>query len=154
MGSDHALRHVHSSRRVDDKPYLAFVRLIPPVLVAAFSATPIRGMLPAWGGKTRERLWGDWVRSARIHADHARKQADFTSNHFAPFNMCNFFAPREKMNAVRPQIAAHAEPPEYRSRGCIRRHNAGGVIQMNTKLRNKTSVERPSFHAQVFHLSN
>lgn len=28
------------------------------------------------GGKTRDRLWGDRVRSARIRADHARKQAD------------------------------------------------------------------------------
>src|SRR5690242_3617226 len=27
------------------------------------------------GGKTRERLWGDRVRAARIHAEHARKTA-------------------------------------------------------------------------------
>jgi hypothetical protein len=27
------------------------------------------------GGKTRERLWGDRVRAARIHAEHARRNA-------------------------------------------------------------------------------
>jgi hypothetical protein len=28
------------------------------------------------GGKTRERLWGDRVRAARIHAEHARKRSE------------------------------------------------------------------------------
>jgi hypothetical protein len=27
-------------------------------------------------GRTRERLWGDRVRAARIHADQTRKRAD------------------------------------------------------------------------------
>jgi hypothetical protein len=31
------------------------------------------------GGKTRERLWGDRVRAARVRAEHARRQAEEAS---------------------------------------------------------------------------